>query len=129
MEWTTLALVARMRWSANRVILFLGITRHAIVLALLSAALFGASTPTAKSLLGAIDPTVLAGLPYCGTGFGVAVSRRVLRSRLVSNGTGEASLARKDLPWLTGAIVAGGIVGPALLMLGLARTDASTASF
>ena len=36
--------------------------RHAVVLALLSAALFGVSTPAAKALLGAIDPSVLAGL-------------------------------------------------------------------
>jgi drug/metabolite transporter (DMT)-like permease len=32
------------------------------------------------------------------------------------------------VPWLAGAIVAGGIVGPILLMVRLARTDAATAS-
>lgn len=101
---------------------------HAVVLALLSAALFGVSTPAAKSLLGAIDPTVLAGLLYCGAGIGVAVLRRVLRTRLVGSQTAEAALTRKDVPWLAGAIVVGGIVGPILLLIGLARTDASTAS-
>jgi drug/metabolite transporter (DMT)-like permease len=101
---------------------------HAVVLALLSAALFGVSTPAAKALLGTIDPTVLAGLLYCGAGIGVAVLRRILRARLVGSQTAEAALTRKDVPWLAGAIVAGGIVGPILLMVGLARTDAATAS-
>ncbi len=101
---------------------------HAVVLALLSAALFGISTPAAKSLLGSIDPAILAGLLYCGAGLGVAALRRVLRSRLREGGTREASLTRKDMPWLAGAIVAGGILGPLLLMLGMARTEAASAA-
>jgi drug/metabolite transporter (DMT)-like permease len=40
----------------------------------------------------------------------------------------EAVLVKTDMPWLAGAIFAGGIVGPVLLMLGLSRTDASAAS-
>ena len=102
--------------------------RHAVALALLSAALFGVSTPAAKVLLGAIDPAVLAGLLYCGAGLGIAVLRRV--ARLV-NGAGdatEAPLTSRDAPWLAAAILAGGIVGPLLLMTGLLRTDAATAS-
>ncbi len=102
--------------------------RHAVVLALLSAALFGVSTPAAKSLLGAIDPTVLAGLLYCGAGIGVAALRRVLRAGVTEPQTAEAALTRKDMPWLAGVIVTGGIVGPILLMVGLAQTDAATAS-
>jgi len=35
------------------------------------------------------------------------------------------ALRRGDLPWLAGAIIAGGIVGPVLLMIGLTRTDAA----
>jgi drug/metabolite transporter (DMT)-like permease len=49
----------------------------------------------------------------------------LVRSR---RATGEASLARADLPWLVGAIATGGVAGPVLLMLGLAATAASTAS-
>ena len=101
---------------------------HAIALALLSAALFGVSTPAAKVLLGTIEPTVLAGLLYCGAGIGVAVLRRVLRSSVAAGVAAEASLTRSDVPWLAGGIVAGGIIGPILLMLGLARTDAAAAS-
>jgi drug/metabolite transporter (DMT)-like permease len=97
--------------------------RHAVVLALLSAALFGVSTPAAKALLGEISPTILAGLLYCGAGIGIAILRRV-RARA----SGEAGLSRTDLPWLGAAIMSGGVVGPLLLMTGLSMTDAATAS-
>ena len=96
--------------------------------ALLSAALFGISTPAAKALLGSTDPILLAGLLYCGAGFGVAIIRRLAGSVLPPRRAGEVALGRADLPWLGGAIIAGGIVGPVLLMIGLVRTDASAAS-
>lgn len=102
--------------------------RHAVVLALLSAALFGVSTPAAKTLLGTIDSAVLAGLLYCGAGVGVALLRRVARPLIGGQGSAEAALERRDLPWLAGAIMAGGIIGPILLMVGLSRTDAAATS-
>jgi drug/metabolite transporter (DMT)-like permease len=102
--------------------------RHAILLALLSAALFGVSTPAAKLLLGTIEPAVLAGLLYCGAGLGVAILRRVGRLEAVQTGPVEVALSRKDVPNLAGAIMAGGVVGPIFLMTGLVRTEASTAS-
>ena len=102
--------------------------RYAVVLALLSAALFGVSTPAAKVLLGTIDPTVLAGLLYCGAGLGVAVVRRVGWLASAQTGRSEAAIGRSDVPYLAGAIVAGGVAGPVLLMSGLQRTDASAAS-
>ncbi len=99
---------------------------RAVIIALFSAALFGVSTPAAKALLGVIDPFVLAGLLYCGAGLGIAVLRRITRAW---NGkAAEAALGRKDVPWLAGAIVAGGVIGPMLLMAGLAHTDAASAS-
>lgn len=101
---------------------------HAVVLALISAALFGVSTPAAKLLLGSIEPIVLAGLLYCGAGIGVGLLRRVLRASMSGNVATEAPLQRYDMPWLAGAIVAGGIAGPVLLMAGLSRTGASAAS-
>lgn len=101
--------------------------RTAALYALISAALFGISTPAAKALVGAIDPIVLAGLLYCGAGIGVAMLRRVgLAFQAPANR--EQSLRRQDIPWLAGAIAAGGIAGPILLMTGLARTDAAAAS-
>lgn len=102
--------------------------RKAIVLALVSATLFGASTPAAKALLGTVDPALLAGLFYCGAGVGIGILRRARRSFKPDTHATEAPLLRGDIPWLAGAIVCGGILGPLLLMFGLARTDASTAS-
>ncbi len=101
---------------------------RAVVLAILSAALFGLSTPAAKALLGAIDATVLAGLLYLGAGLGVAALRRADASWRRGHTPAEAPLTSHDLPWLAGAIAAGGVIGPILLMVGLARTDATTAS-
>jgi drug/metabolite transporter (DMT)-like permease len=93
---------------------------------LLAAALFGLSTPAAKVLLGTIDPAVLAGLLYCGAGIGAAILRRA--ATLAAPQAPEQPVGRRDLPWLAGAIIAGGIVGPLLLMFGLTRTDAAAAS-
>jgi drug/metabolite transporter (DMT)-like permease len=102
--------------------------RHAILYAILSAALFGISTPAAKVLLGSTNPEILAGLLYSGAGIGVATLRRLGSSILVRPNAREVALGRGDIPWLAGAIVAGGIVGPVLLLLGLTRTDAAAAS-
>jgi drug/metabolite transporter (DMT)-like permease len=98
--------------------------RSAVAFALISAALFGLSTPAAKALLGAISPALLAGLLYLGAGLGVAILRRLP----LPIGKSEAPLSRAEMPWLGGAVLAGGVVGPVLLMLGLARTDAAAAS-
>ena len=100
--------------------------RTGVLYALLSAALFGVSTPAAKFLVGSIHPVTLAGLLYCGAGIGVAVLRRFLPS--VVTGAPEVAVSHAELPWLAGAIGAGGVLGPLLLMSGLARTDAATAS-
>lgn len=99
---------------------------RAITYALLSALLFGLSTPAAKFLLGGIDPIMLAGLLYCGAGFGVAILR--LAPALAARPARESGIGRAELPWLLGAIAAGGVLGPLLLLFGLARTDAATAS-
>ena len=48
-----------------------------VIHALLAAALFGASTPFAKLLVGEMSPWLLAGLLYLGSGLGLAVARLV----------------------------------------------------
>ena len=98
-----------------------------MIFALSAAALFGVSTPLTKSLLPQVTPMLMAGLLYVGSGVGL-VGYSLARSRTKSPGKQEATLARKDLPWLAGAIAAGGVVGPVLLMWGLAATPASSAS-
>ncbi len=89
--------------------------------ALLAAALFGASTPLAKLLLEGTGPWLLAGLLYLGSGIGLTLMRRLRRSAPVRLPPGEWR-------WLAGAVLAGGVVAPVLLMAGLARLPASGAS-
>jgi drug/metabolite transporter (DMT)-like permease len=102
------------------------LVHRSIGYALASAALFGASTPLAKLLLSDAAPLMVAGLLYLGSGVGLAAW---LGLRALSQGAEEASpIGRSQWPWLAGAIAAGGVAGPALLMFGLARTDGSAAS-
>lgn len=89
--------------------------------ALLSAVLFGAGTPLAKLLLDDVSPWLLAGLLYTGSGLGLTVYRLVRRMPRVR-------IARKEILPLAGAIFFGGVLGPVLLMLGLANMPASGAS-
>ncbi|WP_371867638.1 DMT family transporter [Duganella guangzhouensis] len=94
------------------------------IYALLAAALFGASTPFAKSLLGQVAPVALAGMLYMGSGLGLLLFYLIRRGSKAE----RAGLTAKDWPWLGGAILAGGVAGPVLLMLGLTTTPASSAS-
>ena len=96
-------------------------------MALASAALFGASTPLAKLLLGSgVDPWLLAGLLYLGSGLGLGLTH--IARGLVGVPTGEAPLRRADIPLLALVVLSGGVIGPTLLMLGLAKTPASSAA-
>jgi len=80
--------------------------------------LFGASAPLAKGLLVGVNPWLLAGLLYLGSGVGLSVYRMVRQPPPVELQLGERC-------WLAGAIVAGGIIGPVLLMFGLSAMPAS----
>jgi len=99
-----------------------------IASALVAAVLFGASTPLAKVLVGAVAPVMLAGLLYLGSGIGLLVWFWRQRLRADGRDVHETTLARTDLPWLIGAVVMGGVIGPVLLMQGLLRTSAASAS-
>src|SRR4051812_6814676 len=102
------------------------ITTPGILFALTSALLFGASTPFAKLLLGALDPWMLAGLLYLGSGLGLAALR--IGRNVMGRPSTETPLRLGDLPWLTGVVLAGGVIGPVLLMIGLVHTSASAGS-
>ena len=101
---------------------------RSIAAALAAAALFGASTPLAKRLVASIDPQLLAGLLYAGSGVGLGIVVAVRRMLAARAHTPLASLARADIPWLAAAIAVGGVVGPILLVFGLRATPASSAS-
>jgi drug/metabolite transporter (DMT)-like permease len=96
-------------------------------LGIASAALFGASTPLAKALLGeGVSPWLLAGLLYLGSGLGLAVVH--VGGRLIGRPSQEAPLAGRDWAWMALVIAAGGVAGPLLLMFGLVTTPASSAA-
>jgi drug/metabolite transporter (DMT)-like permease len=100
-------------------------SRTGVTFALGSAVLFGASPPLAKLLLGQVAPLLLAGLLYVGSGLGLGLW---WQARLWRRNRSEAALKRRDLPWLAGAVLFGGVVGPALLMFGIAATAPSAAA-
>lgn len=102
------------------------IDRKAPLIALAAAAFFGLSTPLAKMLLEGVSPWLLAGLLYLGSGLGLSILIAIRKATGAAQG--EAGLSRADLPWLAGTILFGGILGPFLLMQGLALTDAASAS-
>lgn len=99
----------------------LSVRNPGVQAALAAAVLFGAGTPAAKLLLDTVNPWLLAGLLYLGSGLGLATIRLVRRSPRVR-------LAPGDRWPLAGAVLAGGVVGPLLLMLGLTHLPATGAS-
>jgi drug/metabolite transporter (DMT)-like permease len=92
--------------------------------ALLAGLLFGASTPLAKRLIEGIDPWMLAGLLYLGSGLGLGAYRALRHVTRVE----RAPALGPDRGWLGAAILAGGVVAPVLMMYGLKRTAGSSAS-
>ncbi len=99
----------------------LGDVRRGGLIALAAAALFGASTPAAKAIVGEVQPLLLAGILYLASGVGLTIYGLSRRSA-------GPKLARSDLPWLMGTVLFGGVFGPALLMWGLVTTTGSAAS-
>jgi drug/metabolite transporter (DMT)-like permease len=87
---------------------------HGIGLALAAALLFGAATPASKLLLASFGPFSLAGLLYLGAALAMALP--LARERAAS---ARAPLDRRSLRLLAGAVAAGGLAGPVLLLLGL----------
>jgi drug/metabolite transporter (DMT)-like permease len=99
----------------------LGNIRRGGLLAMAAAMLFGLSTPAAKAIVGNVQPLLLAGFLYLGSGLGLGAFILLGHRRGVG-------LKRADLPWLLATIAFGGALGPALLMWGLTHTTGSAAS-
>lgn len=91
--------------------------------ALGAAILFGGSTPFAKALLVNVSPLLLAGLLYLGSGIGLLLARLAK-----DKGWRSTGLERSEWFWLLGAIGFGGVIAPTLLMIGLVKTSAASAS-
>lgn len=96
-----------------------------IAYALAASALFGASTPLARALIGAMDPLWLAGLLYAGSGAGLSLA---LALRHWSGTSRVVPIAPHDRRWLAAAVLAGGVVAPVLFTFGLRDTTGATAS-
>lgn len=96
------------------------VVRTGVVRCLFAAVLFGATAPLTSELAGSIPVFTLAGLLYVGAAMAVLPV-------LVRRPPSRQALVAEWRPALV-AVVAGGAVGPLLLVAGLARTNAATAS-
>ncbi|MEM6926805.1 MAG: DMT family transporter [Myxococcota bacterium] len=92
-----------------------------VVWCLLAALLFGASTPASKVLLAEGGPLPLAGLLYLGAALAVAPWS-------FRGGSPARFHAPRNLLSLGGAVVFGGILGPALLLYGLQHAPSASVS-
>lgn len=100
---------------------------HPIIQALLAALLFGASAPLSKLLLVNIEPVPLASFLYLGSGTGLFIYKKV-EQLIYKKEASEAPLTKKEIPWVLGSILLGGVLAPILLMSSLKITPASTSS-
>ncbi|TVT50169.1 MAG: DMT family transporter [Denitromonas halophila] len=96
---------------------------RSVAYALLAAILFGASTPFAKMLVGAMSPLLLAGVLYLGSGVGLTLIRAARDRAWTPSG-----LSWREWPWFIGAILFGGALGPVALLFGLTHTSGAAAS-
>ncbi len=99
--------------------------RSGFTYAFIAAFLFGASTPAAKLLLAKTNPWFLAGILYLGAGIGVLI---LILIQFALKKNSISSLTKKDIPWLAGTTLFGGILAPVFLMQGLVTTEGAIAS-
>jgi drug/metabolite transporter (DMT)-like permease len=92
------------------------------MLAVLAAALFGASSPASKPLLDHFSSNQLAGLLYLGAALGVApwALRGAVRK--------PWQMDARNRRYLLGTIVFGGVLAPVLVLLGLKTSPAASVS-
>jgi drug/metabolite transporter (DMT)-like permease len=87
---------------------------------LLSALLFGASTPATKQFTASLHPLQIAGLLYAGAG--LCVSPWALAAWYRN----RSPRSTRQRAYLLGALLFGGVIGPVLLVFGLARAPAGS---
>src|SRR5262245_43269915 len=94
---------------------------RAVAYCLAAAALFGSSAPAAKRLSATLPPLTLAGLLYLGAAAAAFPSA-------ARGGLPILARTRRTFGRLAVAVIAGGIVAPALLMLAVVRAPAGSVS-
>jgi drug/metabolite transporter (DMT)-like permease len=92
-----------------------GHLRRGLVCGIGAAVTFGASAPFATRLVEEADPQLLAGLLYAGAALALAPVAATHRPA-------EARMRRTDLPRLGLLVLAGGVLAPVALLVGLDRT-------
>lgn len=97
--------------------------RRPLLLAFLSAALFGAATPICKTLLSSFPAFQLAGLLYLGASAGV--SPVVLLRREL---TAPWRLGKRNSLYLAGSLFFGGVLAPVFLLFGLRLASGASVS-
>ena len=102
--------------------------RRPLIYAIVSAVLFGLSAPLAKLLLGDISPVALAGLLYLGAFLGLSLYSLITYKKTDTQESKAPPLEKRDLLWLLGATLAGGIIAPISLMMGLNLISGFSAS-
>jgi len=95
----------------------------AMLLALLSAFLFGIATPFSKWLLNDLTPLQLAGLLYLGAAMAVFPSTINQSLSLIPK-----KLDTRNRFSLIGAVIFGGVLGPVLLLIGLSSAESTAVS-
>jgi drug/metabolite transporter (DMT)-like permease len=108
---------------ANQMIYLSSMKSGALVIGVLSAALFGVATPLSKMLLESLSQFQLAGLLYLGAGLGMLPLVAVQWRRF-----GRRRLDTKNALQLAAAVLFGGCLGPVFLLLGLKSAQASSVS-
>lgn len=95
--------------------------KKSIIYAVLAASLYALNVPLSKLLLNSMPPSMMAGLLYLGGGIGMLILKTMIRN------TAEQALTKKELPYVIVMIILD-IAAPLLLMIGLTKSSAASAS-
>ncbi|MCK8519708.1 DMT family transporter [Methanoculleus sp. 7T] len=102
--------------------------RAPVLCALVTAVFIGGSAPLTKLLIGGADPLALAALVSLGSGSGALLFSLLGAAAGTRRSNVEAPPGRRELPWLVGVTVFGGILAPVTLIFSLPGTPAATAA-
>ena len=103
----------------------IGATGKAVLFALAAAILYACSVPLSKQLLASLPPILLAGLLYFGAGVGAGAL--LIAGAKRTPGSKAASFTRNDRPYVI-AMMLLDVLAPVLLLFGLSRSSAASAS-